>query len=55
MLNGKKGEYGLLRKYEGKLLNPGLIEIFPEHEFIFINSIKKITDDFELRRVLVLL
>lgn len=53
LLNGKKGEYGLLRKYGGKLLNPGLIEISPENEFIFINSIKKVTDNFEVRKILV--
>jgi len=52
LLNGKKGEYGLLRQHGGKLLNPGLIEIFPEHEFIFVGSIKKITNNFEIRKIL---
>jgi len=50
-LNGKKGEYGLLRKYGGRLLKPGLIEIPPEYENLFTNSIKKITSDFELQRI----
>jgi hypothetical protein len=52
MLNGRRGEYGLLRKYKGQLLKPGLIEIFPEHEEIFINSIKNITHNFKLRKIL---
>jgi len=46
MLNGKKGIYGLLRKYKGELLKPGLIKIFPEHKEIFINSIKKFKVNF---------
>ncbi|MBS3163273.1 hypothetical protein J4427_01135 [Candidatus Woesearchaeota archaeon] len=52
MLNGKKGNYGLIKKYGGNLLKPGLIEIYPEHENVFIESIKKITDKFEIRRIL---
>jgi predicted nucleotidyltransferase len=52
MLNGRQGEYGLLRKYNGKLVNPGLIEIFPEHEEIFISSIKKFTQNFKVRKLL---
>jgi len=50
MLNGKKGEYGLLRKYGGKLISPGLIEVLPEHENIFISSIKNITDKFKVKK-----
>lgn len=52
MLNGKKGEYGLLREYGGALVKPGLIEIYPEFEDIFVSSIKKITSEFKLRKVL---
>lgn len=52
LLNGKKGKYGLLRKYKGKLLKPGLIEIFPEYEEIFTKSIKKLITNFELRKIL---
>ena len=52
LLNGKKNKYGLLRKYKGKLLRPGLIEISPEHEKIFIEAIKKITSKFEIRKIL---
>ena len=51
MLKGKKEEYGLLRKYNGKLLKPGLIEILPECKVIFILSIKKITTNFIIRKV----
>ncbi len=52
MLKGKKGNYGLLKKYSGKLLNPGLIEIFPEHEKIFITAIKKLTSAFTVKKIL---
>jgi len=52
MLCGKNRKYGLLRKYGGKLLKPGLIEIFPEHKDIFIKSIKKITSNFKVKYLL---
>ena len=51
LLKGKKGKYGLLRKYGGGLLNPGLIEIAPEHEKIFIKAIVEITKDFKIKKV----
>ena len=40
MLQGKKGRYGLLRQYHGKLLQPGLIEIQPQHEHLFLEAIR---------------
>mgnify|MGYP001576388634 CR=1 FL=1 len=52
MLKGKKREYGLLRKHGGELLKPGLIEVFPEHEEIFSSSIKKLTLNFKIRKIL---
>jgi len=52
MLKGKKGNYGLIKKHGGDLLKPGLIEIYPEYENIFIESIKKIIDKFEIRKIL---
>jgi predicted nucleotidyltransferase len=52
MLKGKKGEYGLLKKYGGELLKPGLVEIYPEYEGIFITSIKKIISDFKSKKIL---
>lgn len=52
MLNGKMGQYGLLREYEGRLMAPGLIEISPEFENIFIEKIKTITNNFKVKRVL---
>jgi hypothetical protein len=51
LLNGRKGKYGLLRKHGGKLLKPGLIEIFPEYKDIFVNSLKKITNNLEIRNI----
>ncbi|MAG45801.1 MAG: hypothetical protein CMH63_03455 [Nanoarchaeota archaeon] len=53
LLKGKKGKYGLLRKYNGKLINPGLIEILPEYEKIFLESIKKITSKFKIKKILI--
>ncbi len=50
MLKGKKEKYGLLRKYDCKLLKPGLIEISPEYKFIFIKNIKKITTNFSIKK-----
>jgi len=52
MLNGKKQNYGLIKKYGGELLKPGLVEIPPEFEKIFIDSIKKITSEFKIQKVL---
>jgi predicted nucleotidyltransferase len=52
-LNGKSGSYGLLRKYGGKLLTPGLVEIAPEYEKIFTEAVKEMTENFSLEKVLV--
>lgn len=52
MLRGKKGEYGLLKKYGGELLKPGLIEIYPEYEDIFVTSIKKTLSSFKSKKIL---
>ena len=51
MLNGKKGKYGLLKKYGGELIRPGLIEVNPLFENIFADAIKKITSKFKAERV----
>lgn len=51
LLSGKKGDYGLLREYGGRLVSPGIIEIFPEHEKIFVDSISKITSNFKLNKI----
>ena len=53
MLNGKKGEYGLLRKHGGEILKPGLIEINPEFEDIFVNSIKEFKVKFKVSKVFI--
>ena len=50
MLNGKKGKYGLLKKYGGGLICPGLIGISPLHEDIFVNSIKKFISNFKVNK-----
>ena len=53
MLNGRGGIYGLLRKHKCKLLKPGLIEINPEFEKIFVNSIKEFNVEFKVKKVLL--
>ncbi len=53
MLKGKAGSYGLLRSHGGGLINPGLIEILPEYENIFVNSIKQFNIKFDLKKVLL--
>ena len=53
MLRGKKGKYGLLREYGGKLVNPGVIEISPQYEELFVNNIKEFISDFNVRKVLI--
>ena len=52
MLQGKKGRYGLIKKYGGSLLKPGVIEIFPEHEEIFITAIKKFIPNYKIKKIL---
>ena len=53
MLSGKGGEYGLLRAYKGELLRPGLIQINPEFENIFVNAIKEYKIEFKVKKVLL--
>jgi predicted nucleotidyltransferase len=53
LLNGKGGSYGLLREYFGRLLNPGLIQIDPEYEHIFVNSLAQITKEFKVNKIFV--
>jgi len=52
LLKGKKGNYGLLKKHGGSLINPGLIEIYPEYESVFIEPIKKLATNFKVKRIL---
>lgn len=52
MLRGRQKQYGLLKKYGGKLICPGLIEILPEHEKIFIQAIETITKNYEKKNIL---
>lgn len=53
LLNGKGGKYGLLRKYQGHLVKPGLIEISPSAEKIFTEALRKITPSVTIQRMLV--
>jgi len=49
-LSGKGGKYGLLKRYGGELICPGLIEVDPLYENIFVDSIKKLTPRFKLKK-----
>jgi hypothetical protein len=51
MLSGKKGKYGLLREYKGKLIKPGIIAIKPEHQQIFIDAIKKEKVNYAIKKI----
>jgi len=51
LLNGKKGSYGLLRKYGGGIIYPGAVETLPENEKIFLDKMKKITDKIKIERI----
>ena len=53
LLSGKKGSYGLLKKYGGKLIYPGVIETFPENEKIFVEKMKKITSKINIEKIFV--
>lgn len=53
LLNGRMKEYGLLRKYGGRLICPGMIEIIPEYEKIFIDAMKKISHEIISKRILI--
>ena len=53
LLNGKKRNYGLLRKYGGKIISPGVVETLPENEKIFLEQMKKITDKIKIERIFI--
>jgi predicted nucleotidyltransferase len=53
-LSGKQKKYGLLKKFNGKLIAPQIIEIFPENEIIFVNALNKITNRIILEKIFVL-
>ncbi len=52
-LSGKQKKYGLLKKYNGKLIAPKIIEINPEHENIFIQKLKTITNKLEITKIFI--
>lgn len=55
LLSGKGKNYGLLRKYGGKIISPGIVEIFPEFEKIFFNEMSKISEDLKIEKVFKIL
>lgn len=53
LLSGRGGKYGLFKKYSGRIKSPGVIEISPEHEKVFLESMKKISNDVSIERCFV--
>ena len=51
LLKGKKNNSGLLNKHKGKLLNPGLIEIDPKYEKIFVDSFNARKIKFQIYKI----
>lgn len=54
LLNGRGGSYGLLKKYGGEIISPGIVEVLPEYENIFLEKMKKITKNFKIEKIFVL-
>ena len=55
LLNGKGGRYGLIKKYSGKIISPGVIETSPEYEKIFTEAMKKITKKIIVKKMFELI
>lgn len=53
LLNGKGGKYGLLKKYGGELIAPGLIEISPERVYLFENEMKNSCKELKIKKIFV--
>ncbi|MDO8564321.1 MAG: hypothetical protein Q7R87_04910 [Nanoarchaeota archaeon] len=54
LLSGRGGKYGLLREYGGYLIAPGIININPEHEKVFLEEIKKINVDIDVKKIFII-
>jgi hypothetical protein len=52
-LSGKQKSYGLLRKYNGRLVSPKIVEINPEHEKIFMKKLLSITKKLEIEKIFI--
>jgi len=53
LLNGRGGNYGLLKKYGGKIIYPGVLETSPENENLFLDKMKKITNRIKVERAFI--
>jgi hypothetical protein len=51
LLSGRGGNYGLLRKYGGRIISPGVVEVLPEYEKIFFNAMGEISKDLKVEKV----
>jgi hypothetical protein len=51
LLSGRGGSYGFLRKYGGRIISPGAVEVFPEHEKIFFNAMSEISKNLKVEKV----
>ena len=54
LLSGKQGNYGLLKRYGGKLIYPGVIETSSDNEKVFVEKMKKITDKINVEKIFIL-
>ncbi len=53
LLKGKGGKYGLLRKYGGELIKPGLIRVNPLFEEFFLKEMSKEVKELRVEHLLV--
>lgn len=53
LLSGRQGKYGLLKKYGGKIIGPGILQIAPIHEKIFLEKINKFNLDYEVSHIFI--
>jgi len=51
LLNGKSKKYGLIKKYAGKIISPGIVETKPEYEIVFTESMKKISKEISVKKI----
>jgi len=51
LLNGKSKKYGLIKKYSGKIISPGVLETKPEYELVFLEPMKKISKDVSVKKI----
>ncbi len=51
LLSGKGGSYGLLRKYGGRIVSPGVVEVLPKFEKMFFDEMSEISKDLKVEKI----